>query len=187
LAVIKRNEENKIYSYEEKLFNPQFQGGNIKSYRFYSFDTISGNLLEEPFSIFGNVDYGIHNYERIVYHYDAKGNMISWRKCDFNYALHQPELPLTKEEFLKRKEDLNKQNEENTKKASNIHYRNEVYNYYIYYETYEEYLVEEYFPYIENWEDEIAIALFMYNKKGNKKIGTRYLNYKGEIIYQKDY
>jgi hypothetical protein len=187
LAVIKRNEDNQICSFEEKLYNTQFQGGKIKSYRFYKFDVVTGKVLEEPFSIFGNVDYGIHNYERIVYQYDAKGNLISWRKCDFNYALHQPELPLTKEEFSKRKEDLNKQNEENTKKAINIQYRNEVSNYYIYYETYEEYLDEDYLPYLEYWEDEIAIALFFYNKKGNKRIATRYLNYKGVIIYQEGY
>lgn len=193
LAVIKRNEDNQICSFEEKLFNSQFHSGKIKSYRYYRFDVVTGKVLEEPFSIFGNVDYGIHNYERIVYQYDAKGNMISWRKCDFNYALHQPELPLAKEEFLKQRAIFIK-NQEDTVNAANIHTRNTApLDYYLYqasyvqYESYEEYLVEEYFPYIESWEDEIAIALFFFNKKGNKKTATRYLNYKGEIIYQKDY
>lgn len=187
-ATINRNEKNQILSFEEKLFNSQFNGGNIKSYRFYKFDTVSGKVIEEPFSLFGNMNVGIENYERIVYQYDVKGNIISWRKCDYRYVLCQPEPPISKEEFNKRKEVFQKQKEEMVNAKIFVTTKRDLFIYQNVYlqDSYEDYLLEEYLPYLESWNDETVMALYLYSKNGKKIKSKIYLNYKGEIIYQEN-
>jgi len=187
IAIIKRNEYNYLSSFEEKLFSHHKEGRKIISYRYYKFDDLNGNLIEEPYTVFGNTKIGIENYIRMLYQYDFRGNVISWRKCDFNYDLLKPQPPKSKEEYEKVRDWVKKKNEEYEKKLNETRSRNDPLGYYVYYDTYEDYLNKWYESYLENWNDEIVMAVFIYSKNGKKKIAKRYLNYKGEIIYQENY